>query len=192
MHMPLLVRLNAIAIELRGRIFTSQLAEFDELLILFQRERLARKLSGADPLDGRVKAGEQLVHRSVSSGGGIEPAEVDAHSLEVFLNEPVVLGLVASLTGQREFYVDFRCRGKPDSRNLTGLELVFEGHFQTPDHLVATNRTDDGFLEQVQAGELFGNVIFKVLDERHAWNYTNAIVLSCAACRYRDGSFSGG
>src|SRR5262245_54531125 len=65
---PLFVGLNLLPIKLRGRMISSSFAKFDELLVLFQSERLPSKLSGADALDRGFEAGQQLKHRSIPAG----------------------------------------------------------------------------------------------------------------------------
>src|SRR5438093_1446903 len=65
-HMPFFVRLYAFPIQLRGRTIAGSLAKFDELLVLFQRERLACELRGTDAFDGGLECRKKLEHRAVS------------------------------------------------------------------------------------------------------------------------------
>src|SRR5262245_24034039 len=108
MHMPLFVRLDVFPIESRSRVVAGSLTKLDELFVFLQCKRLTRELSSPDPLDRGLKACQQLEHGSVTAGGRIEVTQIDPHFLQMLFDEAVMFRLIAYLSRECKFHLDFR------------------------------------------------------------------------------------
>src|SRR6267142_1904772 len=125
-----LVGLDRVAIERRRLLVAHAIAKLDELAVLDDGDRLARELPGRHALDRRGRRVEVLEERAVAAGQRIERAGVDAELGEPVGDEPVVLGLVAHLPGQRQLHADVVGGDEPAGGDLGGLDLVLERDLQ--------------------------------------------------------------
>src|SRR5436309_4386710 len=89
---PFFVRLYAFPIELRSCTIAGGFAKLNELLVLFQCERLARELCGADAFDCRFETCQKLEHRTVTIRRRIESAQLGSHRRQMLLNELLMFG----------------------------------------------------------------------------------------------------
>src|SRR5437867_1550038 len=120
------VRLDHIAVHRRGLLVAGCLAELDELAVLDDRDRLARELPGRHALDGGQEPIEVLEERAVALGQRVERPGIEAERPEPVCEHPVVLGLVANLSREREPHVHLVGRHEPARRDFRGLDLVLE------------------------------------------------------------------
>ena len=132
--MVALVRLDHVAVHRRGLPVAGVLAELDKLTVLHDRDRLARELPCGHALHRRLERIEIVEQWAVALGERIERARVEAEGAEPVGDHPVVLGLVADLTRQRQLDVDLVGGDEPARGDLGGLDLVLERHLQEVEH----------------------------------------------------------
>ena len=125
-----LVGLDRVAVERRGLAIAHALAELDELPVLHHRDGLAGELPGRHALDGGRQRVEIAEERAPAPGQRIDRGRVDAQLAQALGDQPVVLGLVADLTGQRELDLDVVAGDQPAGGDLGGLDLVLSATFR--------------------------------------------------------------
>ena len=104
----------------------ARLAELDELPVLHDRDGLPGELAGGDALHRGPQPVEILEEGPVALRERVEPPGVEAQLLQPVGDQPVVLGLVPDLAGERQLDVDLGRRRQPPGRALGRLDLVLQ------------------------------------------------------------------
>src|SRR3989442_10858393 len=123
--MPL-VRLNDVAIKGGGFVIAAALAEIDEALIAHERDAFARELSGRHARGGALKLTQVLEQLRVATLPRIDPVSINTERFESFADQPIVLGFIAGLSGERELHIELGGCSHPYRRQLACFELVLE------------------------------------------------------------------
>jgi len=119
----------------RGRVAVGRvLAEFDELAVLHDRDRLAGELAGGDPFHRCCERVEVLEQRAVALRERIERLRVESERAQPLGDHPVVLRLVPDLPREGQLDVDVVGGHQPARRDLGGLDLVPERDLEEIEH----------------------------------------------------------